>query len=231
MNEISINRHEFKYVLDYSSYFSMCSKLSKLLKKDTHGDNGKYKVRSLYFDSINNIDYNTKMSGDFDRKKIRLRIYDSKDMKAKLEMKIKKDDYMRKISLIISKEDAYKLINLDYSVLLKYFSYDSASIIYKTMILGSYRPVSMVEYERVAFLYERYNTRITFDMNIKSSECNFDLFDKNPVYQDIISNKIILEVKYNEKLMKFIKDILVPYNLNRVAVSKYCMGRKYFYNY
>ena len=231
MNEISINRHEFKYVLDYSSYFSMCSKLSKLLKKDTHGDNGKYKVRSLYFDSINNIDYNTKMSGDFDRKKIRLRIYDSKDMKAKLEMKIKKDDYMRKISLIISKEDAYKLINLDYSVLLKYFSYDSASIIYKTMILGSYRPVSMVEYERVAFLYERYNTRITFDMNIKSSECNFDLFDKNPVYQDIISNKVILEVKYNEKLMKFIKDILVPYNLNRVAVSKYCMGRKYFYNY
>ena len=99
------------------------------------------------------------------------------------------------------------------------------------MILGSYRPVSMVEYERVAFLYERYNTRITFDLNIKSSECNFNLFDKNPIYQDIISNKIILEVKYNEKLMKFIKDILVPYNLNRVAVSKYCMGRKYFYNY
>lgn len=230
MNEISINRHEFKYVLDYSSYFSICSKLSKLLKKDSHG-NGKYRVRSLYFDSINNIDYNTKMSGDFDRKKIRLRIYDSKDMKVKLEMKIKKDDYMRKISLIISREDAYKLINLDYSVLLKYFSYDSAPIIYKTMILGSYRPVSMVEYDRVAFLYERYNTRITFDMNIKSSECNFNLFDKNPVYQDIISNKVILEVKYNEKLMKFIKDILVPYNLNRVAVSKYCMGRKYFYNY
>ena len=231
MNEISISRHEFKYVLDYSSYFSLCSKLSKLLKKDSYGDNGKYRVRSLYFDSINNIDYNTKMSGDFDRKKIRLRIYDSKDKKAKLEMKIKKDDYMRKISLIISKEDAYKLINLDYSVLLKYFSYDSASIIYKTMILGSYRPVSMIEYERVAFLYERYNTRITFDLNIKSSECNFDLFDKNPMYQDIISNKVILEVKYNEKLMKFIKDILVPYNLNRVAVSKYCMGRKYFYNY
>ena len=231
MNEILISRHEFKYVLDYSSYFSLCNKLSKLLKKDSHGDNGKYRVRSLYFDSINNVDYNTKMSGDFDRKKIRLRIYDSKDKKAKLEMKIKKDDYMRKISLIISKEDAYKLINLDYSVLLKYFSYDSASIIYKTMILGSYRPVSMVEYERVAFLYERYNTRITFDLNIKSSECNFDLFDKNPIYQDIISNKVILEVKYNEKLMKFIKDILVPYNLNRVAVSKYCMGRKYFYNY
>ena len=231
MNEILISRHEFKYVLDYSSYFSLCNKLSKLLKKDSHGDNGKYRVRSLYFDSINNVDYNTKMSGDFDRKKIRLRIYDSKDKKAKLEMKIKKDDYMRKISLIISKEDAYKLINLDYSVLLKYFSYDSASIIYKTMILGSYRPVSMVEYERVAFLYERYNTRITFDLNIKSSECNFDLFDENPIYQDIISNKVILEVKYNEKLMKFIKDILVPYNLNRVAVSKYCMGRKYFYNY
>ena len=38
MNEILISRHEFKYVLDYSSYFSLCSKLSKLLKKDSHGE-------------------------------------------------------------------------------------------------------------------------------------------------------------------------------------------------
>ena len=100
---------------------------------------------------------------------------------------------------------------------------------YHLMVNGCYRPVAMIEYNRIAYTYRLYDTRITFDMNIKSSESNFNLFDKKPLYTSILNDKIVLEVKFNGELINFISDILKPFNLTRLAISKYCLGRKNFY--
>ena len=229
---LSVYRSENKYLIPITHMAELKSKLEKVLKKDDNSKEGSYIVRSLYFDSLNNIDFNTKMAGTEIRKKIRIRVYDPSSNKCKLEMKKKNGDYGHKISLWITKEDANGLIKGKYNVLEKYFNeYPEAVEIFIAMSLGCYRPVVMVEYDRIAFTYPMYDTRLTFDYNIRSSESNFNLFDKNIMYNSILNDKVVLEVKYNEKLMKFISQILKPYKLTRLSISKYCMSRKVYYDF
>lgn len=231
-NNLSVFRNENKYFISYSTFVSLKSKLDKILKRDKHSNEKSYIVRSLYFDSINNLDFQSKLAGTNIRKKIRLRVYDPKSNKCKLEMKQKNTNLQHKISIWINKEDANNLIIGNYSVLTKYFeNAKEAVLIYKTMVLGCYKPVVMVEYDRIAYVYPLYNTRITFDMNVRSSESNFDLFSKDLSFNYLINKRIILEIKFNEKLMKFISDILKPYKLTQLAISKYCTGRKAYYDF
>ena len=147
-------------------------------------------------------------------------------------MKKKNNLTQHKISLWLSKDDAKELINKNYSVLIKYFSESQDAIAFYTiMTLGCYSPVVMVEYDRTAFTYQINNTRLTIDSNIKSSECNFNLFDENPIYTPILDNQSILEVKYDTKLMGFVSKVLNPYKLVKLSVSKYCFSRKIFYDF
>lgn len=233
MNEVlQIYRSECKYIIPTTYMAELKSKLDVILKKDENSKEGSYIVRSLYFDSINNIDFNTKLAGTQIRKKIRIRVYDPKDKKCKIEMKKKDGDLSHKISLWITKDDALDLIKCKYNVLTKYFDKNKESIeIYNTMSLGLYKPVVMVEYDRVAYTYPMYDTRLTFDYNIRSSESNFNLFDEKIMYNHLFDEQVILEVKYNEKLMRFISEILKPYKLTRTSISKYCMGRKVYYDF
>ena len=228
---LSVYRSENKYVLSKDKLSNLKFKLDKVLSRDDNSKKGPYIVRSLYFDSINNIDFNTKMAGTEIRKKIRIRTYDPNSKKCKLEMKQKNGDLQHKISIWISKDDAIELIHKNYSVLLKYIDEnEDAKMIYTTMMFGCYVPVVMVEYDRVAYTYGLYNTRITMDMNVRASESNFNLFDENPIYTPVIDDTI-LEIKYDGKLMGFLAEIFKPYKLNRISVSKYCFGRKVFYDF
>ena len=229
---LSVYRSENKYIITLPEMKELMMKFDSFLKRDDSSKGGGYIVRSLYFDSINNEDFDSKLAGENIRKKIRIRVYDPKSKKCKLEMKEKIGDNQHKISLWITKSDAISLTKGEYGVLTKYFETSPDTIkIYSTMNLGCYRPVVMVEYNRLAFMHDLYNTRITFDYNIKSSETNFDLFDTGIMYQQISFDNIILEVKYNETLLDFISKLLKPYMLNRESVSKYCMGRKVFYDF
>lgn len=230
-NTLSVYRRENKYILPSSDISNLKFCLDKVLQRDKHSIKNSYVVRSLYFDSLNNIDFDTKLAGVEVRKKIRLRTYDSKHDKCKLELKQKKGDLQHKISIWISKEDAKELINKNYSVLLKYSDNEDAILFYTTMASGCYTPVALIEYDRIAYTYPLNNTRITIDMNVRSNESNFDLFAENPIYNYVIGNDIILEVKYDGQLLKFISNLLNKYNLNRISVSKYCFGRKVFYDF
>ena len=89
----------------------------------------------------------------------------------------------------------------------------------------------MVEYDRIAYTYPLFQTRLTIDTNVQSSESNLDLFSENPLYTILMKEEAILEVKYNQKLVRFISDILRQYHLTQCSVSKYCMGRKVFFDF
>lgn len=228
-NTASVFRNEIKYLIDLAKANMIQSKLDKLLERDEHSTNSSYIVRSLYFDSINDIDYKTKLAGTEVRKKIRLRVYDEKAERCKLEIKQKNGDLQHKVSVWITKEDAVRLSECDYSVLTKYFdSSDSAAYIFSVMTLGCYKPVVLIEYDRIAYTYPLYNTRITIDMNVRCSESNLSLFSKMPMYFILQDNRYILEVKYNSKLMNFISDILKKYQITQCSISKYCIGRKVY---
>lgn len=229
--ELTVFRGEDKYLLSYTQAASLQAKLDRLLHRDAHAQNQGYMVRSLYFDSINDIDFSTKLAGTELRKKIRLRIYDPCDPVCKLEVKQKNGDLQHKVSLLVSKEDAQALANGDASVLTKHFSQsENAVYMYKTMMLGGYRPVALVEYDRIAYTFPQFSTRLTLDSHVRSIEGSMDLFDSHPMFVPVLDQQVILEVKYNQKLMGFISQVLRPYHLTKTSVSKYCLGRKIFYD-
>lgn len=228
---LSVNRTEEKFILTLDQYASLRAKLSRVLKHDMESKAVRYPIRSLYFDSIDNKDYFEKMAGNEIRKKIRIRSYDVEMGKCKLEMKKKNGDAQHKIGIWISNADARELTRGNLDVLTKYFKGESAETaleIYTVMKEGVYRPVVMVEYDRVAFTYPMNNIRVTFDMGIRSSETDFDLFKKRINYMKILDNRVVLEVKYNGQLLGFISEILRPYRLSRTAVSKYVLSRVNF---
>ena len=226
---LSVFRNEYKYVINKCDVLSMQKKFDRFLTRDRNSVQNSYMVRSLYFDSINNIDYKEKLAGTEIRKKIRIRIYSPDAQQCKLEVKQKNGDLQHKVSMWITREDAGKLTTCNYSVLTKYFAdVPDAVYIYSLMVRGCYRPVTLVEYDRTAYTYPLFNTRITFDANIRCNEGKMDLFAQTPVYHVLTTDQTVLEVKYNRKLVKFISDILKQYGLTKCAVSKYCMGRKVF---
>ena len=214
-------RHEYKYVIPYGEMLNLRNKLDQVLKLDR----GKaYLVRSIYFDSPDDKDYYDKQGGEMIRKKLRLRIYDINSDIAKLEIKGKYDYHQLKESLVISKEIAKKIINGDYSDLLK-IDNELAKKIY-VLLQSGYRPKVIIEYDRAAYITTT-TTRITFDYNIKRSH-DFEKFYTNDInYLELTNpNDVVLEVKFDRFLEPYIGEILDKYTSRYQSVSKYVMGRE-----
>lgn len=222
MEVLKTFRHEYKYRISYEEMLKLRRKLDDVLKVDRSNDG--YFVRSLYFDSVDDVDYYDKLGGEICRKKIRLRIYDTDSDMVKLEMKSKYDYHQLKRSLVINKEDAKRIIDGDYEVLLNYSS-DVALELYNVMRSLAYRPKIIIEYMRYAYTSST-TTRITFDYDIKCSS-NIDcFFDKEINYNDISDKKdVVLEVKFDRFLEPYISNILASYINRYESISKYIMGR------
>ena len=222
MEVLKTFRHELKYVLPYGDSLILRSKLDKVLELDRGAP---YKVRSLYFDTIDDEDYYDKQGGEINRKKMRLRIYDSSGKVCKLECKAKYDYHQLKSSLLITKEQGMKLIRGDYSFLLE-MDNDVAHEMYVTLMNGHYMPKVIIEYDRAAYIPKGTSTRITFDFNIKESH-DFDKFFTDDInYVDCSDIKdVVLEVKYDRFLEPYIGNILNDFTARYQSVSKYVMGR------
>lgn len=218
-------RHEKKFLLNSLETSNLSNKISKVLMPDPHNGYHGYIVRSLYFDTVYNRDFHQKDMGVEIRRKIRLRVYDPNDNFALLEMKQKEGNLQLKRSLKITREDAIKIINKDYSVLLKYPE-DFATEIYAVMNIEQYMPVAVVQYNRKAYIAKENKIRITFDSNIIATESNFNIFDENLLMYPVFDKfNTVLEVKYNGFLLTYIKDLFNDINKNETSVSKYCLSR------
>ena len=195
-------------------------------KDDFNGENGEYFIRSLYFDTYNNLDYYNKLIGVSERKKLRLRIYDFNTEKVKLELKNRYGQYMMKETATISSEDAIDLISGNSSNLLNYNSTMTGSV-YNLLHHSLYKPTLLVDYEREAYTYPFDNIRITFDKNVRVNNFDFNIFSNKinmvPVFD---SDVFILEVKYDHMIPSFLLNVISTITAERSSISKYCMGRR-----
>ena len=95
------------------------------------------------------------------------------------------------------------------------------------MLIHNYKPKIIIDYERIAYVEEITNVRITFDMKISASYELEEFLNNNYTkfyIQD--SNYNVLEVKFDDILPSYIRNIVESYNFNRCAFSKYYYGRK-----
>lgn len=218
--KLSVSRSELKYLVDEVKKAQINKEILQFMLPDTYSVEGTYRVKSLYFDTINNKDFYDKRYGENKKKKIRLRTYDENSEFLKLECKEKVGELQKKTSILVNREEATLLMGGNYNFLLMRNEKDAIKI-YCILMLGAYRPIVIVEYDRRAYVYPEYNTRITFDSNVRYSEVNLNIFDENINYNYALLENTIVEVKYNKILVNYIKKILSRHNLNNVSYSKY----------
>ena len=218
-------RQEKKYLMTLQNVKKLTGKLSQVLVEDEHNGADGYSIRSLYFDTSYDDAFQDKVDGLLLRKKIRHRIYDPKAKTAKLEMKQKEGMYQRKRSLKLSREDAKALIRGDYGVLLKY-SEPFAAECYGVMCMKGYRPKTVVEYLRKAYIAKENSIRVTFDSKIIATEARYDIFAEDLNFYPVLDPfNAVLEVKYNGFLLSYIKNLLDSADRSELSVSKYCLAR------
>ncbi|MDL2288093.1 polyphosphate polymerase domain-containing protein [Oscillospiraceae bacterium OttesenSCG-928-F05] len=223
---LDVVREELKYRVSLWEAHRLMGALGAVMPADVHNSGGAgYMVRSLYFDSLDNTDFFEKEDGVENRKKIRLRIYDPEDKKAKLELKEKFGRFQRKRSLTITREQAEALISGDYSPLGAHAE-PLAQELYAIMRAEVYLPRCIVQYNRAAFTVPTNDTRVTFDMRLEVSEAGFALFSPAAtLYPAASYDDVTMEVKYNHFLLGYIRDILHRCDRLPVAYSKYYMAR------
>ena len=204
-------------------------RVGQVMQCDPHNGTNGYMVRSLYFDTPFDDDFHEKQAGVELRRKVRLRCYDPSADYAMLELKQKQGAQQMKRSLRVTKNDAQRLIAGDDSVLLTYTDPFAAEV-YALMQYRCYRPKTIVEYNRKAFIGKENKIRITFDNKIVSTESSIDLFSSrlnmNPVLDPY---DVVLEVKFNGFLLGYMKDLINCTDKSELSVSKYVLARQNAY--
>ena len=101
---------------------------------------------------------------------------------------------------------------------------------YREMRTNLLHPVVIVDYERIPYLHQAEEVRITFDMRVRTGLNSIDIFNPHvPTVPVLDHDETILEVKYNRVLPPYIADILsfaCPEAVQS-AVSKYTLCRRY----
>lgn len=223
MNEVL--RQEKKFLISLSQFYRYSRRLAQVMIPDPHNQSDGYSIRSLYFDSLDDRDFEEKEDGVELRRKIRLRNYGPGSDFAMLEMKQKQGPMQKKRSVRVSREDGAALTRGEYGVLLHYEE-PFAQECFSVMETHCYLPRAVVEYQRMAFIAKENKIRITFDHHIIATETRYDIFDahllQNPVLDPAL---VVLEVKYNGFLLSYIKDMLLECDSSETSVSKYCLSR------
>ncbi len=224
-----VNREEKKFLISLEEFRTKSHYLDGLMIQDEHNGIDGYIIRSLYFDTVYDDDFFEKLEGIETRRKIRLRIYDPKHDFAMLEMKQKQGVSQRKRSLRMTKQDAEALIRGEYEVLLGYQE-EFAKECYALMQTRCYRPKTIVQYNRKAYIAKENKIRVTFDNNIIATESNFDLFSENLVMYPVLDKfNVVLEVKFNGFLLDYIRQFINTINKSELSVSKYALARQQSY--
>jgi len=220
-------RHEYKHRLNFGDYAILAPRLAAVMTRDKHaGANGKYRVRSLYFDTYEDKALKEKLDGVDRREKFRIRCYPgSTSQIILLEKKSKIKGLCNKVSEKITEDECKKIIKGDIDA----FKTDERPLLVELWhkMRAGLAPKAIIEYEREAFVFPAGNVRVTFDSNIKTSLKPSDFLDEASPLVPAGDEPLILEVKYDGFLPAFIGCILQVGSRRAAACSKYALGRIY----
>lgn len=218
-------RYELKYIITEFQFQELKQRLSSLLKIDKHTrEDGTYFIRSLYFDDYQNTSYYQVLNGVSKREKYRIRYYNYDDSYICLEKKFKVNNMTNKSAYKVTKEQIQDLLCGKLNVQKENDKLLNEFII-KTKYYG-YKPVVIVDYNRIPYTYIAGNVRITLDYQIAMNYKISEFFEKNGTSIPIMEkNRHILEVKYDDFLPNYIAWLLNINTLEQTSYSKYLNSR------
>lgn len=221
-------RKEQKYLITKQQYEELILQTSPYMRPDKFGDDGRYTVTSLYFDSDDHqIYFETKNKLKY-RQKLRLRIYDDTtiDGTAFFEVKQKHKKVVNKRRMLLPLKEAYKYLAFSGTIPLEDYETSNTQVLREIDYfrqLYKLKPEMIVSYDRHAMhgIYDP-DLRLTFDSNLRCR--NEDLFVENGAYGEyfIDTQLIVLEVKVSDSVPLWLVRILQSLNCEQKSASKFC---------
>ena len=219
-------RHEWKHEITYSDMLSLRSRLTAVMQQDIHAINGRYKIRSLYFDNFQDKALMEKINGVNMREKFRIRYYNDDTSWIVLEKKSKINGLCAKEQAVLSLEEAQRIARVDIDSLSNSDKPLLRELVCKMKIEGL-RPKTIVDYTREPFSYAPGNVRVTLDHNIRTGMTCTDFLNPDCIMIPAGEAPIILEVKWDAFLPSIIRDIVQLPGKHTSAFSKYATCRIY----
>ena len=219
-------RHEWKHEIKYADYLTLRTRLSAVMKRDSHAIGGTYKIRSLYFDNLYDKALLEKIDGVNIREKFRLRYYNGDNSFIVLEKKGKVNSLCCKDSCRISKDQAQSIVDGN----LGWMPSSGKPLcleLYSKMLSQGLKPKTIVDYTREPFIFGPGNVRVTMDFNIRTGVFHTDFLSPETLTLPAGESPIILEVKWDDYLPDIIKDAVSIPGCHVCAFSKYEQCRIY----
>lgn len=221
-------RHEYKYLIDPRQEALLKFRAAAVLRPDPHaGPGGAYLIRSLYFDDAENSCLTENLNGTDPRSKFRIRYYNRDTDRIHLEKKSKRRGMCLKESCALTREECEVFLRGGIPSFRDSDPEEKKGFLTEIRLRGL-RPVVIVTYERIPFIYRGGNVRITFDRKLSSSgEISRFLtgdYGRRPVWP---AGQSLMEVKWDELLPRHIRDVLQTDSLTWTAFSKYGACRRF----
>ena len=219
-------RHEWKHEISVSDMLSIRQRMNAVAGPDPHAVDGRYWIRSLYFDDPADRALREKLDGVNRREKFRIRYYNRDASLIRLEKKSKWNGLGTKQSAVLTEAEAQAIVDGD----LDWMPASGRPLVqelYSKMKTQGLRPKTIVDYIREPFVYHPGNVRVTLDYDIRTGLSCTDFLNTDCVTVPAGDAPIILEVKWDAFLPDIIRDAVQLGSRRASAFSKYAQCRIY----
>ena len=227
-------RHEWKHVISYADMLAVRQRMRAVARPDPHAIDGRYKIRSLYFDTMTDRALREKIDGVNRRDKWRIRYYNlDPDGVIHLEKKSRLNGLGTKYHANLTREEAQKIVDGDICWMMEESANrneDETNLLrelYVQMRDKGLKPKTIVDYTREPFLYDPGNVRVTLDYDIRTGLRGTDFLNPSCITIPAGDAPILLEVKWDAYLPGIIRDAVQLQNRHATAFSKYAQCRVY----
>ena len=219
-------RHEVKHEISHYDMLILRQRLRAVMRPDSHAVNGRYEIRSLYFDNLDDKALREKLDGVNIRAKYRIRLYNHDPSIIHLERKFKHGGVGYKTSANLTPDQAKAIADGD----VEWMVYSSDEVIldlYTHIRNEGLKAKVIVDYTREPFVFSPGNVRVTLDYGIRTGLSCTDFLNPHCVTVPVKDSPCILEVKWDSFLPDVIRDAIQLDGRHNAAYSKYAASRMY----
>ncbi len=218
-------RHELKYELPLGEARVLSERLARIFVRDCYsGEDGSYRVTSLYLDTPSDLALREKIDGVSRREKFRIRFYGERPDFIRLEKKMKINGLTAKRQARLTLEEVEKILAGERDFLL---AKTPLEVELHAKMRRGLAPRTVVCYDREAFVFAPGNVRITLDRNLRTDSNPREFTRPSRLPIGVSDSCAVLELKYDEYLPELVKMAVATPTLTRTAYSKYAVCRKF----
>ena len=236
-----ISRYEIKFQVTNEQKERFLEAARVGLKPDPFGVNACYRVTSVYYDSQNLDFYWEKIDGESIRRKLRLRFYgdpkspdqlDEHIFFLELKHRIKNSVGKERVQLttegaLVILKDANELDHLrNYVVEQDQSQHETISVMESLQATLQFQAANTITYKREAWMGEvDPRLRLTFDqVPCVLSPDSYGKVSHIPGSPLIPAGEVIMEIKFNQSVPRWLRDIVAEQGLIPQRFSKYATG-------